>query len=75
MTYWLYYSSEEWSARILKVPNDWKPHSDPGFAGHYRGPFKTLKEARTLGRQQIRGDINEMKMMLEIINGKPSEEQ
>jgi hypothetical protein len=68
--YWYYYSSEEFSARVIRAKDDWSPAGDdPKFSGHYHGPFGSARQARIEVREKIYGDIQEFKTMLHTVNG------
>lgn len=72
--YWFYYSSEEFSARIIKAPGDWLPsNADYDFQGHYHGPFNNIKDARKAANAKINSDVNEFTMMRLNINGPPED--
>jgi hypothetical protein len=64
--YWLFYSSLDFDARIVKSTPEWGPMQfDPDFAGHYEGPFKTAKEARNLGIWKSNDDAMTYRSMAE----------
>jgi hypothetical protein len=71
--YWYYYSSEEFSAEVIKAPASWNPeHADSDFCGHYEGPFTTVKAARLDVLGKIYNDMDEFKRMLQNVKGRPS---
>lgn len=72
MKYWYYYSSEEFSAFIVKTPDNFDPiEFDPETGGNYCGPFKTLKQCRTEAKAKVSDDINEFRSMRFYLNQKP----